>query len=102
LADSGATLDVETIIFCAALLNCSDDHNKLYGVLNLLDPAITKLITPDYHASVAKAYKDLVLAIAQTAGTVNLIGVGSLDITQAIAPSWTPNLAKLEEFWTGR
>jgi hypothetical protein len=102
LADITTTLDAETIVFSAAMLNCSDDHDKVYGVLNLLDPAITKLITPDYHAPVAKAYKDLVLAVAQSTGTVNLIGVGSLDLTQDIASSWIPNLAKLEEVWTGR
>ena len=33
---------------------------------------------------------------------MNLIGVGSIDLRQDIASSWIPNLAKLEEVWTGR
>ncbi|KFY34128.1 hypothetical protein V494_07032 [Pseudogymnoascus sp. VKM F-4513 (FW-928)] len=102
IANIASTLDIETIIFSAALLKCSDDHDKVYGVLNLLGPAVKELITPDYSAQVANAYKDLVLAVEQTTGTLNLIGVGSPDLTQHTGPSWTPNLAKLEQVWTGR
>jgi hypothetical protein len=77
LADVATTLDTETIILSAALLHCSNDHDKVYRVLNLLDPVVSKLITPDYNTSIAVAYQNLVLAIAQTTGTLNLVRVGS-------------------------
>ncbi|KAI3325881.1 hypothetical protein HD806DRAFT_552284 [Xylariaceae sp. AK1471] len=82
----------------------TEDHAglKVYGVLSLLGPTTTKFITPDYHAPAAKASLDLVLAIAQVSGTLNLVGTGGLDLPQDVTPSCVPNLASLETVWTGQ
>jgi hypothetical protein len=64
----------------------SDDRDKVYGILGLLDPSIASQINPDYSSenTVQKVFTALTIAIIQATGNLDQIVYGS----NYLAPTW--------------
>ncbi len=68
----------------------SDPRDKIYGLLNLLDPSLTALITPDYTASVLDVYTDLARATIRATESLDIIRHCYPTLNSGF-PSWVPD-----------
>jgi hypothetical protein len=71
----------------------SDDRDKVYGILGLLDPSIASQINPDYSSgnTVQKVFTALTMAIIHATRNLDQIVYGS-DHLAPVWPSWVQDL----------
>lgn len=67
----------------------TDPRDKVFGILGLVDPEVSKKITPDYKRSVQQVYTDLTTLLIQNSGGLDQILLGGL-VKQGW-PSWVPD-----------
>jgi hypothetical protein len=72
--------------------DCSNKHDKVYGLLGLTPPKFTAAIVPNYSGSVAETYRTAFLANLTTANRWELFGA-DLGHRVTSAPSWVPDFA---------
>ena len=68
-------------------------RDKVYGVLGLLPPGVTRLIKPDLNKAPHEIYTDLVLASMQALKRLDILQNCVYYADGAAFPTWTPNLA---------
>jgi hypothetical protein len=71
---------------------CSNKHDKIYGLLGLTPPKFTAAIVPNYLGSIAETYRAAFLANLTTANRWELFGA-DLEHRATSAPSWVPDFA---------
>ncbi|KAL8904162.1 MAG: hypothetical protein Q9207_003454 [Kuettlingeria erythrocarpa] len=73
---------------------CTDPHDRIYGILGLLDPRIVAKIEVDYSIPVWKTYSRLVLAEKEVYQKLNMLNHCSIITRREGQPSWVPNWDK--------
>lgn len=69
-----------------------DAKDKVYGVLSLIDPIISKKIMPDYKLSVLQVYTDFAKTCIAETGTLDIICQCRSDLLESDDfPSWVPD-----------
>jgi hypothetical protein len=71
----------------------SDDRDKVYGILGLLDPSVASQINPDYSSktTVQNVFTGLTIAMIQATGNLDQIAYGPDTLTPTW-PSWVQDL----------
>ncbi|KXH51463.1 hypothetical protein CSIM01_08249 [Colletotrichum simmondsii] len=82
----------EHLLLWARDQTCSDLRDKVYGILSLLDPRISKNIEVDYSTPVWKTYEQLVLAEMNAYQKLNMLNHCSIATRLEGYPSCVPNL----------
>ncbi|KAL8866973.1 MAG: hypothetical protein Q9174_005961, partial [Haloplaca sp. 1 TL-2023] len=70
---------------------CTDPHDRIYGILGLLDPRIVAKIEVDYSIPVWKTYSRLVLAEQEVYQKLNMLNHCNITTRGQGHPSWVPN-----------
>jgi hypothetical protein len=85
-------LSLGDVLSTARLSEQSDDRDKVYGVMSLIPPAISKAITPNYRHSIQQVFKDLVHACIATTGSLDIICQARCNVLDGTQwPSWLPD-----------
>ncbi|KAF2965672.1 hypothetical protein GQX73_g7874 [Xylaria multiplex] len=74
------------------LAECQDPKDKIYGVLNMLDPADpASRIIPDYSLSTVAIYRELVMRSIADSDSLHLLAFAGLERSLPDLPSWVPD-----------
>lgn len=88
LAAHGPTLDLTLLSDMFRDQNCTDDHDRLYGFLGLIE---RNIIQPDYQISVPEMYRQTTLALVAHTGSLDvLLKAGRLRKYHEL-PFWVPD-----------
>ena len=68
----------------------TDPRDKIYGLLELMNPSLERLIKPDYTASVVDVYIDFAKATIEDTGLLDVIRLRYPSENTAL-PSWVPD-----------
>ncbi|KAG7050668.1 HET-domain-containing protein [Colletotrichum scovillei] len=77
----------EHLLLWARDQRCPDPHDKVYGILSLLDPRISSRIEVDYSIPIWKTYEQLVLAEMNTYQKLNMLNHCSIATRREGCPS---------------
>lgn len=69
---------------------CSDDRDRVYALLSLVQPGLASMIKPDYRLTAKDVYRDLVLKATEWTGVMGLMDC----CDAATEPTWVPDLEK--------
>ncbi|KAL8816680.1 MAG: hypothetical protein Q9223_004347 [Gallowayella weberi] len=84
---------------------CSDQRDRIYGVLNLVKEQERLGIQPDYGKSVYEVFRDLMTVSIFEYGDLTLLTCCELQDERNSMPSWVPNWStsrKSKEIWGAR
>lgn len=70
---------------------CSDDRDRVYALLSLIQPGLASMIKPDYRLTAKDVYRDLVLKATKWTGVMGLMDC----CDAATEPTWVPDLENL-------
>lgn len=73
---------------------CTDDRDRVYALLDMINPEISKTIRPDYSLGVKSVYRDMVLKAIQYSERLTILDF----CDSATRPSWVPDLHKRQTF----
>ena len=73
--------------------DATDERDKIYSILGLLDPAISAGVTPDYSLSVQQVYTDFIKSVINTSKRLDHIVFRDISAEQGW-PSWVPDWRK--------
>ena len=82
---------LEHILLWTRNQKCTDPHDRIYGILGLLDPRIVAKIEVDYTIPVWKTYSRLVLAEKEVYQKLNMLNHCNITTRCEGCPSWVPN-----------
>lgn len=83
--------DILEIFHACRECECTEDYDRVYGLLGLLSPERTLAIRPDYSKGPKNVYQDLVMQYHRHHQRLNILTL----CEAAEAPSWVPDLHKL-------
>ena len=88
---------IEEVMVFFALQGAKVPHDRIYGILSLLNESERRLVRPDYKKSAARAYTELARVIFQVKKRKSILNYAELGLEQSQigAPSWVPD-------WTGQ
>jgi hypothetical protein len=92
----GDNLSFSRLLDLANATMSQDDRDKVYGLVGLMDPTITKILVPDYRIDVSKVYVGIARIFIRTYGTLEPIGEGN-PWGGTNTPSWAADWT-----WDGR
>ncbi|KAH7329614.1 heterokaryon incompatibility protein-domain-containing protein [Stachybotrys elegans] len=69
---------------------CSDNRDRVYALLNLIQLGLASMIKPDYRLTAKDVYRDLVLKATEWTGVMGLMDC----CDAATEPTWVPDLDK--------
>jgi hypothetical protein len=92
IARNQTTSNAGTLFGIASTRNCSNPRDKVYGLLGLLHPNLSKQIRPQYALSVADVYIQAFLATVRFTRRLDLLDRVDQQWSTRTQPSWTPNL----------
>jgi hypothetical protein len=74
--------------------DCSNGHDKVYGLMAMVPPAFVAAIRPDYTQPVSKTYADAFVADTKLLERWEIFGCDVVDRTSDFddVPSWVPDL----------
>ena len=82
---------LQSILQDTTTAKCSDQRDRIYGVLNLVEKSERFGIEPDYTKTTAQVFRDMMLSsISRTRG-LNLVTCCELQDERVEIPSWVPN-----------
>lgn len=73
---------------------CTNMEDKLYGILDLIDPRVAVKIRRDYNGHVWEAYSKILFAEMEVYQKLNILNHCNITTCHRGDPSWVPNLAK--------
>lgn len=81
---------------------CSDQHDKIYGILSLAPPQLLRHIEPDYRKSVGMVYRDIFVALVKQTQRFEILTY-SIEEAQRRRdmPSWSPDWSYFPRFSLG-
>lgn len=74
------------------MLHCTDSRDKVYGVLGLLPPGLSRQLVPDYSKPAEEVYREAFLAHLRHFRRWEIIGC-EWDQRRTTAPSWVPDFS---------
>ncbi|OQO07426.1 hypothetical protein B0A48_07123 [Cryoendolithus antarcticus] len=84
------SVKLATLILLASETVCSDDRDKVYGLLGLMDPSIAQRIIPDYCKSAASVYTDTAEAYIAAHHSIEFLRDANL-LDASGSPTWVPD-----------
>ncbi|KAL8761948.1 MAG: hypothetical protein Q9184_001986 [Pyrenodesmia sp. 2 TL-2023] len=91
LCTTAGGYELGPILFRTRLAQCSDQRDRVYGILNLVEKHERFGVKPDYNKSVGEVYRDLMVQSSSVEGHRSLLPSCELNYgTQAMA-SWIPD-----------
>ncbi|KAL8727022.1 MAG: hypothetical protein Q9166_006320 [cf. Caloplaca sp. 2 TL-2023] len=81
---------------------CSDQRDRIYGVLNLVNEQERLGLQPDYNKSVVEVFRDLMVTSIFEYWDLSLLSCCELQDERAEMPTWVPNWSiprKCNEIW---
>jgi len=91
--DKGIGEGAESLLDLVRGTKATDERDKIYSILGLLDPAISADVTPNYSLSVQQVYTDFMKSAIKGSRRLNQIVFGSISAEQGW-PSWVPDWRK--------
>lgn len=84
---------IEDVMIFFALQGAKVPHDRIYGVLSLLNESEQRLVRPDYNKSAARAYTELARVILEVKKRKSILNYAELGLEQSQigAPSWVPD-----------
>lgn len=76
------------------IAKCDDPKDKVYAILNLINPQYKIQVEVDYDKTASEVYKDLILQCINQNSRLDILRYCHLDDRDEEMPSWVPNLAK--------
>ncbi|KAK1753786.1 heterokaryon incompatibility protein-domain-containing protein [Echria macrotheca] len=73
---------------------CSDPHDKIFGLLGIMPPRFSANLKPDYSETVSHTYKTTFLSHIRHVGRWELFGVDPIERSITTAPSWVPDFSQ--------
>lgn len=87
-------LTISTILRKTEYALCSDQRDRVYGILHLIEKAVRPDIQPDYTKSTIDVFRDLMLTMAIRHKDLSLLTSCGLSDFPTPMPSWVPNLSE--------
>ncbi|KAE8453859.1 hypothetical protein EG329_007635 [Mollisiaceae sp. DMI_Dod_QoI] len=78
---------------------CTDPRDKIYGILNMLSPELSRAITVDYNLETGELFKEAILAHMHLTKRVNLLRHCQLKNRMRNCPSWVPGWKSTDNFY---
>ena len=92
VVESENCMDLRSILTRIRMAEATDPKDRVYGILGLIDPCVTALITVDYTLSLEDIYTQFVIAVIQSTGKLDVIlSHGNVNVSQRMLPSWVPD-----------
>jgi hypothetical protein len=92
IARNQTTSNAGTLFGIASTRKCSNPRDKVYGLLGLLHPNLSKQIRPQYALSVADVYIQAFLATVGFTRRLDLLDRIDQQWSTKTQPSWTPDM----------
>ncbi|KAF4968509.1 hypothetical protein FSARC_4076 [Fusarium sarcochroum] len=86
-----AMRDLDSLIMATYQCQCSDDRDRVYGLLGIIDPNMAGKITPDYTKPAINTYSSLALAAIEYYQRLDILTL----CESAREPTWVPDFANL-------
>ena len=88
------SLSIKTVLETTTQAQCSDQRDRVYGILELIAKRSRPSIQPDYTKTTVDVFRDLMLTMAIFHQDLSLLTLcKNLDLPTHM-PSWVPNLSK--------
>ncbi|KAL8878535.1 MAG: hypothetical protein Q9198_003674 [Flavoplaca austrocitrina] len=84
-------LKLQNILQFSRNAKCSDQRDRIYGVLSLVEEPGRLGMKPDYTKTTAQVFQDVMLSIIFRTGDLNLLTSCELQGERDEIPSWVPN-----------
>ncbi|KAJ4250157.1 hypothetical protein NW762_011970 [Fusarium torreyae] len=82
----------DSLIMATYQCKCSDDRDRVYGLLGIIDPSMAAKITPDYTKPAINSYSSLALAAIEYYQRLDILNL----CESAREPTWVPDFANLK------
>jgi hypothetical protein len=71
----------------------SDPSDHVYGLMGMFQPDLSKLVAPNYDASVSGVFRDFALSVIDISGQLDIIyhGRKGNEFEKSDMPSWVPD-----------
>ena len=71
----------------------SDPSGHVYGLIGTFQPDLSKLVAPNYDASVSGVFRDFALSVIDVSGQLDIIyhGRKGNELEKSDMPSWVPD-----------
>jgi hypothetical protein len=92
IARNQTTSNAGTLFGIASTSKCSNPRDRIYGLLGLLHPNLSKSIRPQYALPVADVYIQAFLATVRFTWCLGLLDRADQQWSTRTQPSWTPDL----------
>lgn len=86
-------LSITTALQATTYAQCSDQRDRVYGILELMEKSARPDIQPDYTKSTVDVFRDLMLTMAIYHQDLSLLTHCNLSDLPTHMPSWVPNLS---------
>ncbi|KAM0200110.1 hypothetical protein ACHAQI_011784 [Fusarium lateritium] len=83
---------LDSLIMATYHCECSDDKDRVYGLLGIIDPSVAVKIIPDYTKPTINAYSSLALASIEYYQNLDILAL----CESAREPTWVPDFANLK------
>lgn len=81
---------------------CSDQRDKIYGILSLAPPQLLRHIEPDYRKSVGMVYRDMFVALVKQTQRLEILTYSIQEPQRrSDMPSWSPDWSYFPRFPLG-
>ena len=87
----GSNITLQRVMEITRDANCSDERDRVYGILSLVGERKELAIQVDYNLSTVEVFKELMLKIAIDLKNLALLTSCELNNTNSGLPSWVPN-----------
>lgn len=99
--DTPLARNLPRLLLWARPRECADPRDKIYGILGLLSPSISRNIIPDYTAVTWHVYRDALLAQVQLTKRTDLLRHAKIEQCCSGWPSWVPDWTAVQSDFFG-
>lgn len=89
--NSTAHSHLENMLLLSRGAGSTDDKDKIYGILSLVDNALADMITPDYTLSISEVYIAFAKSVINWSASLDIITNHGLRKPGRTLPSWVPD-----------
>lgn len=84
--------DLMHLLHGASRAEQTDARDKVYGILGLVDPALSDVLVTDYEKPVTQIFQEFAVAVIQVTGKLDIIYQRRVDMeSDSYLPSWVPD-----------
>ncbi|KAH6849524.1 heterokaryon incompatibility protein-domain-containing protein [Alternaria alternata] len=90
-SNSNAKVSLSRLMHLVRRFDATDKRDKVYSMLGLLDPTMSRGIAPDYSRSVQEVYTGFMMSVVESSGGLDYIASAGIHPTEKDWPSWVPD-----------